>query len=179
MKTKSTILLLLILASLSCFAQQEADLKKFVKIPDLAEGAIYEIDSISLILVSIFIDSANNHNSTIHKDIQSFFDDFKLAKENNRDNVYPTILKSEHLSSQFLDYSNNYGWVGQTADSVFNTSRLTILLAIPAFDNFHKGQAVNTICFKMAVDMYTESDLKTDKVYKRNLNIIELKKIEF
>ncbi len=179
MRTKPTIILILILTSLTCLAQRQADLYKFVKIPDNAAGLKSEIDSLSKIVSTKFIDIANDTKSTTHKDIQSFFDDYKESEENAEFNIYPKTIKKEHLTIQFIDYSYNHGWVGQAADSVFNNSRLTVLIIIPAFDNLHKGQAVNTICFKLTLDIYTESNMKTDKDYKREEKIIELKKIDF
>jgi hypothetical protein len=179
MKTKPTIILLFILTSLTCLAQRQADLRKFVKIPDNAAGPISEIDSISKTLTNKFIAIANDSKSTTHKDIQSFFEDYKQNEENTEYNIYPKTIKKEHLTIQFTDYSDNHGWVGQAADSVFNTSRLTVLIFIPAIDNLHKGKAVNTICFKMTYEIYTESNMKTDKDYKKVEKIIELKKIDF
>jgi hypothetical protein len=179
MRTKPTIILLLILTSLTCLAQRQADLKKFVKIPDNATIARSEIDSMSKIASTKFIGIANDIKSTTHKDIQSFFDDYKLNHENTEHNIYPKTIKKEHLTIQFINYSDNHGRVGQAADSVFNTSRLTVLIFIPAFDNLHKGQAVNTICFEMTLEIYRESNMKTDKDYKRDEKIIVLKKMDF
>jgi hypothetical protein len=177
MRAKLTIILLLILTSLNCLAQQQADLKKFVKISDNATGTISEIDSICKVLTTKFIAIANDLKSTTHKDIQSFFDDYRQSDENTEFNIYPKTIKKEHLTIQFIDYSDNHGWVGQASDSVFNSSTLTVLIFIPAFDNLGKGEAVNNICFKMTLEIYTESNMKTDKDYKREEKITEIKKV--
>lgn len=178
MRTKSTFILLFILTSVTCLAQRHADLRNFAKIPDNAIGPISEIDSISKILTNKFIAIANDSKSATHKDIQSFFDDYRLSDENVEFNVYPKTIKKEHFTIQFIDYSDNHDWVGQAADSVFNKSKLTVLILIPAFDNLHKGQAVNTICFKVTLEIYTESNMQTDKDYKREEKITEIKRID-
>ena len=64
-------------------------------------------------------------------------------------------------------------------DSVFNSSKLTALILIPAFDNLHKGQAVNTICFKATLEIYSEANINSKKDYKREEKIVDLKKIDF
>lgn len=174
---KILIIFLFILTRITCLAQRQADLKKFVKIQDNAVGQIFKIDSISKILTTKFIAIANDSKSTTHKEIQSFFDDYKQNDENTKYNIYPETIKKEHLTIQFIDYTDNHGWVGQATDSVFNKSRLIILIFIPALENLHKGLAVNTICFKMTYEIYTESNVKTEKHYKNEEKIIELKKI--
>jgi hypothetical protein len=178
MRNQSTLILLFILSSLNCLAQRQADLRQFTKIPDNAIGAISEIDSISKMLTNKFIAIANDNKSATHKDIQSYFDNYRLNDENVEFNVYPKTIKKEHFTIQVIDYSDNHGWVGQAADSVFNKSELTVLIIIPAFDNIHKGQAVNTICFKVTLSIYTESNMQTNKVYKREEKITELKKVD-
>lgn len=176
MKIKSLITILFLLIDITSSAQKQLNLKKFVKMQDKASGTIADIGVISKILTTKFIAIANDTNAIIHEDIQSFFDDYKLNEDNVENNIYPIIMNKEHLSIQPIDYSNNYGWVGQGADSTFNDSRLTALIIIPAFDNIHKGEIVNTIIFKMTMVLYTESDMKTNKEYKRQERIVELKR---
>lgn len=174
MRAKWTIIFLFFMVNITCLAQRETNLTNFVKNEENASGSISEIDSISKILINKFIIIANDSNTETHKDIRSFFEDYKQSDENTEANIYPAVIRKEHLTMQFIDYSNNYGWVAQRADSVYNTSRLSVLIFIPAFDNFHKGLAINTICFKMTFEIYTESNMETGKEYKKEEKIIEL-----
>lgn len=176
MRTNSAIILILVLTSLTGLAQRQADLTKFVKVVDMAFGPISEIDSISEILTNKFIFIANDTKTETHKDIQYFFESYKISADNVEYNIYPTTIRKEHLTIQYFDYSDSYGWIGQTADSVFHSSTLTSLIFIPVFENIHKGQNINTICFKVTLQIYTEAKLNSDKDYKREEKIIELRK---
>ena len=178
MKTQSTILFLLLLTSLTSQGQRQADLNKFVKISDNAGGAIDEIDTLTQILTTKFLKVANDIKTKTHKDIQDFFWTYKLGSENKEINFYPKTLKKEHLTIQYIDYSTNHGFVGQAADSAFNQSELTALILIPAFDIFHKGEGVSTICFKATLRVYTESAINSDNDYKREEKLTELKMIK-
>jgi len=177
MKIISIIIILLFLLNQRSSAQRQADLTKFVKIPDAASGVIEDIDSVSSVLERKFVEKANDSGSVTHQEIQSFFRDYKQDGQNVENNNYPETITQTDLGIQFIDYASNYGWVGHAADSVFNTSRLTALIVIPAFDNLRKGQVVNTISFKMTVTLYTESDLNTHKIYKRQERVLELKQL--
>jgi len=178
MKLKFAILLLGISISLASLAQRQSDLTKFVKISDNAAGAISQIDSLSQMLAKRFIGIANNVHSETHREIQSFFKKFKGTKENDSHHVYPEILNKSHLTIQYINYSYHYGWAGQGVDSVFNTSTLTALILIPAFDIFNKGAGVNTICFKVTLELYSEGETKSNKNYKNKEKIVAIKQIE-
>jgi hypothetical protein len=78
-----------------------------------------------------------------------------------------------------LDYEYNYGWVGEGADSAYNSETLTALVIIPAIDNFHKGEAVNTICFKVTLDLYSEAAINSTKEYKKKEKITSIRKLGF
>lgn len=179
MTSKLTFLLLFGLTYLTCLGQRQADLTKFVKTAAVAGGAISDIDTLSEILRNKFIIIANDSSSKTHKDIQNFFEDYKTSEENKEYNIYPKKIGKQNVTVQYIDYSTNYGWVGQTMDSVFNSSTLTALVFIPAFDEFHKGQSVNTICFKATLEIYSETKLDSKKDYKREENITDLKMVDF
>jgi hypothetical protein len=178
MKLKFAIFLLGISISLALPAQRQSDLTKFVKISDHAAGTISQIDSLSQILGKRFIGIANNVHSETHREIQSFFKKFKGAKENDSYNIYPERLNQNHLTIQYINYSYHYGWAGQGVDSVFNKAVLTALIFIPAFDIFNKGAAVNTICFKVTMELYSEGETKSNKNYKNKEKIVAIKHIE-
>lgn len=137
-----------------------------------------QIDTLVQIMTNEFITIANDENSKTHKQIQSVFEDYKLNNQNAEYNYYPEVIKPEHLTIQYVDYSMNYGWIGQAADSVYNVERLTALIFIPAFDNVHKGQVLNTMCFKMTIEVYEEANMLSNENYRIDRKIIELEKIE-
>lgn len=179
MTNKSTSLLIIIL--LICFSskgQQQANLTAFVKLPVSAISTIDEIDTLSKILITKFLITANDNKSISHKEIQSFFEDFKSSDENTENNIYPAKLVKDQLTIQYIEYSTSYGFVGHGADSVFNQSELVALVFIPAFDIFHKGKGVNTICFKVSFRVYTESAIDSDKDYKREEKLMEVKMLD-
>jgi len=157
--------------------QGQADLTKFVKIKDNSSGAISEIDSLSKILLDKFVVVANDSLSLTHKKIQDFFNDYRLDDNNSEDFIYPSIIKKEHLTIQYVNYSSNYGFIGSDADSVFNSIELTSLIIIPLFERHHKGESVDCICFKVKFDIYEESNMKLNKNYKHEEKISEIKEI--
>ena len=157
--------------------QGQADLTKFVKIKDNSSGAISEIDSLSNILLDKFVVVANDSQSITHKKIQDFFNLYRLEDNNSEDFIYPTIIKKEHLTIQYVNYSSSYGFIGREADSVFNSTELTSLIIIPLFERHHKGESVDCICFKVTFDIYEESNMKLKKDYKHEEKISEIKEI--
>ena len=153
----------------------QADLTKFVKVPDMAAGPISELESISNIMIDKFVNLANDEKSEPHKEIQSFFNDYKINHENVEHNIYPEIIEKEHLTIHYLEYFSNHGFVGQSDEKIFNAKSLTLLITIPAIDNFRKGQGISTLTFKMLLEINTESNLKTNKEINREEKI-EIKK---
>ncbi|MFI5221395.1 MAG: hypothetical protein ACHQK8_03645 [Bacteroidia bacterium] len=162
----------------STTSNNNLDSTKSFKITDEGFRDVEEIDTLRQILIKKFLVIANNSKSNTHHEIEEFFDDMNIEDGGQVQDNSPEILSKEKLSFQCLDYSFNYGWVGEGADSVFNSSELTALILIPASNEVHKGNVVNTICFKVRLDIYTESgiDAKTD--YKREEKIVLLKKID-
>ncbi|MEO6832575.1 MAG: hypothetical protein ABI378_08975 [Chitinophagaceae bacterium] len=169
------------LFSLSCFStfgQKQADLTKFVRNAAVANVAISDIDNLTQILRNRFVVIANDTTTEVHKNIQIFFEGYKISSDNREYNVYPKEINKKNVTIQYIDYATNYGWVGETKDSVFNSSTLIALIFIPAFDQVHKGQVINTICFKATLEIYSEGKLDSKKDYKRKEKIVALEMIE-
>ena len=159
-------------------AQRKADLNQFAKNKDIAAGPISDIDSLSKILTKKFIHIANDTTTKTHKDIQDFFESYRGNPIDTQNYIYPKNIQAKHLTIQFLNYTYAYGFVGETMDSAFNSTVLDALVLIPAFDDFHKGTAVNTLCFKVTLEMYSEGNLTTNKDYKREDKITKIKLID-
>lgn len=189
MKSHITILVLILLTACtsknnreqksanSKIPQHQSILKNYVRNSEVANVISSEIDSLKEKMADRFLSLANDTSSQIQKEIQLFFDDFK-TKENLDHYVYPIKLEEKHLYIQQVNFTSNYGWIGTKADSAFYSQELTALIIIPGIENLRKGQSVNSICFKMTIDFYSERNLRTEKAYHEEEKIIELRQLK-
>lgn len=179
MKLKVAFFLIFVFVSITMNAQIQTNLTNFVKVKDIALATNAEIDTLCGKIAEKFLIISNNNKSEIYSTIQDFFNDYIQNSENEEANIYPKVLKKKHLTVQFLNYENSYGWIGKGVDSVSNTSRLTALILIPAFDNIHKVQIVNTICFKAVFETISKTNLISQKDFMYSEKFVELKRINF
>jgi hypothetical protein len=166
------------LTQLTVFSQQQADLTNFVKAKDKGLSQKAEIDSLIKLLADKFIVIANDHNSKTHKTIQNNFRDYKINDDNKENNYYPEFLTPQHLTIQFIKYSNNYGLTGERRDTLFTNSVLTALVLIPAFDNIHKGQVIENISFKVSFKVSHSTDANKKTTIKNVAEIIDIHEVE-
>ncbi|MBL0145116.1 MAG: hypothetical protein IPP48_04535 [Chitinophagaceae bacterium] len=147
--------LFLIMFGCLCFetvrGQQVAVLDEINKSKNSAKLHKKKIASLQSVLIRQFLIQANSSTSKLNKQIHSFIDTYKKSGRNNEFYKYPQRLKKSNLSLLVKDFDINWGILPSSSDTSnlegYGNSTLTVIISIPLYDNYHRGEAINSISF--------------------------------